>query len=223
MQGLFQAYFKKIGMEYLPGGVESGFTKVDRDHYDSRLLHLKGKRSVRCMQVELSNKSLNTGDVFILDLGLKLYIWNGPAASRAEKVKGTEMIIRIKDAERGGKAEMIIMDDEPDNAEFWDALGGQIEVTDPGEEDEKADKASAEAITLYIVSDKDGTLRFEEVDKDDKGLLQRDMLVEDDVALLDVESEIFVWIGKGASKAEKKEGMIRAQTYLVEAEKVRHT
>jgi hypothetical protein len=129
------------------------------------------------------------------------------------------MIIRIKDSERGGKAEMVIMDDDPDNAEFWEALGGQIEVTDPGEEDEKADKATADALTLFIVSDKDGTLRFEEVDKNEKGQLEKSMLPEDDVALLDADSEIFVWIGRKASKAEKKEGMVRAQTYLVEAEK----
>ncbi len=30
------------GIEYLPGGVESGFQKVERDVYPTRLLQLKG-------------------------------------------------------------------------------------------------------------------------------------------------------------------------------------
>jgi Gelsolin repeat len=40
--------------------------------------------------------SLNTGDVFILDAGLALYLYNGEGASRAEKLKGVETIARIK-------------------------------------------------------------------------------------------------------------------------------
>ena len=39
----------------VPGGVDSAFRKVDRDHYDARLLHLKGKRNVRVQQVGSQN------------------------------------------------------------------------------------------------------------------------------------------------------------------------
>ena len=39
------------GAQYLAGGVDSAFTAVDRDAYTTRLLHVKGKRNVRVMQV----------------------------------------------------------------------------------------------------------------------------------------------------------------------------
>lgn len=49
----FLSYFPK-GIQYLAGGVETGFKHVDRDKFDTRLLHVKGRRNVRVSQV--SNK-----------------------------------------------------------------------------------------------------------------------------------------------------------------------
>lgn len=36
---------------YLEGGVDTGFKKVEKDKYDPRLLHVKGRRNVRVWQV----------------------------------------------------------------------------------------------------------------------------------------------------------------------------
>ena len=55
----FMQCFKKV--EYLKGGVASGFKHVKRDVYEPRLLHVKGKRSVRVSEVPMSAKSLNSG------------------------------------------------------------------------------------------------------------------------------------------------------------------
>jgi hypothetical protein len=52
----------------------------------------------------LKADSLNDGDVFILDAGLKLYQWNGAGASRQEKSKGLDVARKIKDEERSGRA-----------------------------------------------------------------------------------------------------------------------
>jgi Gelsolin repeat len=52
---------------------------------------VQGKRTVRVRAVAVSTDSLNTGDVFILDLGLTIYIYNGPLANKYEKVKGLEV------------------------------------------------------------------------------------------------------------------------------------
>lgn len=38
-------------MEYVPGGVDSGFTKMEKDVFRTRLLHVKGKRVVRVSEV----------------------------------------------------------------------------------------------------------------------------------------------------------------------------
>ncbi|CAN0076049.1 unnamed protein product, partial [Discosporangium mesarthrocarpum] len=118
------------GIEYLPGGVASGFVTVEGDEYRTRLLLVKGKRVVRVSEVPCSADSLNTGDVFILDAGLQLYMWSGALANTYEKSKGVQTMQRIKDDERGGRASIIFVEEDPENAGFWEPLGGYMETSD---------------------------------------------------------------------------------------------
>ena len=89
--------------------METGFKKVEKDKYEPRLLQVKGRRNIRVMPVRLAWESMNSGDVFILDLGLTIYVWNGKEASRLEKIKGLDVARRIKDEERGGRAAIEVM------------------------------------------------------------------------------------------------------------------
>ncbi len=74
-QTLFSSYFRSSGgIQYLSGGVASGFNHVERDVYEPALLHIKGKRNTRTKEVPVSVASLNEGDAFILDLGMKLFL-----------------------------------------------------------------------------------------------------------------------------------------------------
>ena len=118
----------KNGVRYLDGGVDSAFTKVDRDAHDVRLLHVKGNRSVRVMSAQLCIESLNGGDVFILDLGKKLIQFNGCGASRRERSKALDVLLAIKDEERGGKCEVLAIDENDGRDvdgvdDFFQALG----------------------------------------------------------------------------------------------------
>ena len=84
---------------------------------------------------------VHDGDVFILDAGLKLYQWNGTGANKFEKAKALEVIVRIKDDERGGRAEINVIDaanPSTDKPEFWAALGGKgaVRSADQGGSDE---------------------------------------------------------------------------------------
>ncbi len=102
---LFLSYFKAFGgIHYLPGGVSSGFRHVEHDQHPTRLLHLKGKRTVRCNEVPVALSSLNNGDVFILDKGLTIYLFFGANANRHERAKGIEVASRLNDDERGSRA-----------------------------------------------------------------------------------------------------------------------
>ncbi|CAM9773741.1 unnamed protein product [Ectocarpus sp. 12 AP-2014] len=47
-----------------------------------------------------------------------------------EKSKGVQSMQRIKDTDRAGRATMTFLDDDPENAEFWDTLGGYTESGD---------------------------------------------------------------------------------------------
>lgn len=40
-----------------------------------------------CVQVEMSWKSFNKGDVFLLDLGSLIIQWNGPKSNRMERLR----------------------------------------------------------------------------------------------------------------------------------------
>lgn len=82
--------------------MESGFVHVEPKTYEKQLFIVKGKRYPRVWNKELKNDSLNEGDVFILDLGMKLYFWPGDNCNVNEKVKGMEILFNIKNAERGG-------------------------------------------------------------------------------------------------------------------------
>ncbi len=82
---------------------------MEKDKYEPRLLHIKGRRNIRVQQTKLAWGSMNHGDVFILDLGLKLYLWNGSEAGRMEKMKGLEAAVQIRDEERGGRAKLEII------------------------------------------------------------------------------------------------------------------
>lgn len=49
--------------------MESGFRRAQGSGTVQRLYQIKGKRNIRAKEVELSWKSFNKGDCFILDLG----------------------------------------------------------------------------------------------------------------------------------------------------------
>jgi hypothetical protein len=87
---LFLGYFNNT-IRILDGGVDTGFRAVEPTKYQARLLHLKGKKKVRVTQVDMSHKSLNSGDVFILDAGLDIYQWNGKKAGPQEKARGAQL------------------------------------------------------------------------------------------------------------------------------------
>lgn len=210
---VFLSYFKNTGVEYLPGGVDSGFRHVDRDAYETRLLHVKGSRTVRVNEVPCSNASLNTGDVFILDMGLQLFLYNGEHANRQEKAKGIDVIRKIKNDERGAKASITVINEDPNNQTFWGALGGQITVTNPGEDDDAADASAEASLAMYRISDASGAVEFTLVEE---GSLHRENLDTNDVFLVDTGSQVFVWTGRGSTLNEKKEGMIRAVQYLAD-------
>jgi len=202
----FLQCFKSV--QYLKGGVASGFYKVERGVHETLLLQLKGKRIVRVTPVALGASSLNSGDVFILVMSDVLIQWNGSSSNKKEKSKALEVTKGIKDDERGGKATIKVMDEGSETDEFWTGLGGKGSIK-PATSDEDAELSKSPP-KLIQVSDAGGSLVKTEVAT---GELSKSMLNTSDVYLLDVGSEIFCWIGKGASADERKGGMKIAMDY----------
>lgn len=210
---LFLSYFKKTGLEYLKGGVASGFNKVERDSYETRLFQVKGKRTVRVTEVPLSNKSLTCDDVYVLDAGLELYVFNGKTANRMEKAKGLEFVRKICNEERGARAQITFIDEEPRNEAFWKALGGYTEVTREAGSDEAHERIAKKSTRLVRVSDSTNELSITD-ETPSSGVLTKDLLKTDDVFIVDAGDTVHVWVGKGASDAERKNAIICATKYL---------
>ncbi|XP_065059180.1 advillin-like [Rhopilema esculentum] len=203
------------GVQYLEGGIDSGFKKVDRDAYVKKLLHVKGKRNVRVQQVELSYKSLNHGDVFVLDDGKTIYCWNGKESSKKERIKGTEVARKIRDEERGGKAKIVVIDSGRDpEGKFFDVLGskGPIASADEAGDDAEFEKKTQVQVKLYRVSDASGKLEIKETGKFP---FTKDDLDPSDCFIVDAGSSgVFAWIGKGCTTQEKKEAMNNAMEFI---------
>lgn len=214
---LFLSYFKESGgVRLLTGGMESGFNHVKPTEYKPRLLHLKGKKNIRVTEVPIEMKSLNSGDVFVLDAGLHIYQWQGKKAGMNEKARAGQLCRSIDD-ERGGKPEVHVSrqgeSDEKDFFSFFkDASEGKV-AEDTGD-DEAWEKDSAKS--LWQLSDASGKLEFKEVAKK---TVRLNMLVDTDVMIFDVGCEVFAWVGKGASASEKKEAMNYASKYLTQAKR----
>lgn len=202
----FQSLFPAV--QYLAGGVATGFKHVDKDAFTTRLLQVKGRRNIRVNQVEMSPKSMNTGDCFVLDAGRLIFQWNGSESSSAERMKTLEITRKIRDEERSGQAVIHVLEDGKSDAAteklFWEKMGCAktvIRNSASGISDEEFSRKGADAVFLYHVSDASGKLAITPVTARP---LTKDMLNSSDCYVLDVVgSNLFAWVGKGATNNEK--------------------
>uniref|UniRef100_A0AAX7SJ14 HP domain-containing protein n=1 Tax=Astatotilapia calliptera TaxID=8154 RepID=A0AAX7SJ14_ASTCA len=214
----FKGYFKQ-GIIYKKGGVASGMRHTETNTYDvKRLLHVKGKKRVIAKEVEMSWKSFNLSDVFLLDLGKNIIQWNGPKSNRQERLKGMLLAQDIRDRERGGRAEIRVVEGEAESSSpqamelMTETLGERTVALKDGPPDEAVDQEQKGQLTLYQISDADGQMRVTEVAT--RPLVQ-DLLNHDDSYILDQGGvKIFVWKGKKANKEERQAAMTRALDFI---------
>jgi len=208
---MFLTYFNNQ-IKLLDGGVETGFKHVEPEKYNPRLLWLKGKKKVRVTQVDLKRESLNGGDVFVLDGGLKIWQFNGSKAGPMEKMKGAQLCRALDDERKGKPTVTVLEESNADDAEFWKHLGGKgaIKSAAEGGNDDEEEKKGVKK--LFRLSDASGKLEFTEVGSG--ASVKRNLLDSNDVFILDTGAEVFAWIGKGASPDEKAKALQFAQDYL---------
>lgn len=92
---LFRSYFPK-GIIYKEGGVESGFTKINQFNYDNYVPLLYKIHNNSVIQMPLDLCSITDNDVFILDTGLVVYIYEGELSSYKERYLAQFTAINIK-------------------------------------------------------------------------------------------------------------------------------
>ncbi|CAI5721964.1 unnamed protein product [Hyaloperonospora brassicae] len=219
---LFLSYFKTTGLQYLAGGVASGFNEVKRDEYTNRLYRIKGSRTVRVEQVPLQSSSLSVDDAYVLDAGLELFVFAGKEVNRVEKAKALEFVCKTREA-RGGRASVQFIEEDPRNEAFWAALGGFTTVTRSRESDEHHESAVKKNTSVLRVSESTGDdLQVDDITPS-SGVLTKDLLKTEDVFVIDTGNEVFTWVGKGASGSERKSALTVAEHYLKKEGRPVHT
>uniref|UniRef100_A0A8B9JMM6 Advillin n=1 Tax=Astyanax mexicanus TaxID=7994 RepID=A0A8B9JMM6_ASTMX len=194
----FCGYFKQ-GIIYKKGGVASGMRHVETNSSDVQRL-LRGNKIWN---------SFNLGDVFLLDIGKTIIQWNGPDSNRQERMKGMLLAKDIRDRERGGRAEIGVIegDAEKNSPLLMEALTSII-----GERPAKLPSGTSDDQADQHVSDADGEMKVMEVAT--RPLVQ-DLLNHDDCYILDQGGvKLFVWKGKRANKAERQAAMSRALEFI---------
>ncbi|XP_071808772.1 gelsolin-like protein 2 [Asterias amurensis] len=206
---MFLSYFQTLNL--MNGGADTGFRHVKPEEYQPRLLHFSGTRkSIVTKERPLSKFSLKSDDVFILDLGLEIYQWNGKGANKDEKFKAVQYLQQLK-SDRGGKPKVETLDegDVSSTHKFYSSLSEE----DLSEGAEQADDSFTPAI--FRVSDETGQLEMSLVSE---GKLSKSFLSSKDVFLVDDGKQLFAWIGQAASTAERKNAMSYAHNYLMKTQ-----
>ncbi|ORY67232.1 gelsolin [Pseudomassariella vexata] len=218
----FVALFPRISI--LSGGVRSGFTHVDVDEKPEEHVMLlrifkhpsAGRAdSIMVHEVEPTWQSLDDGDVFVLEKGDKIWQWQGKNCSPMEKAKAAQVVHDMTLAKHVDVE--VVSQTESRSRALVNLLGGQdaeqtsFEAPRPVGSSRKADGQSRPR-RLYRLSDASGQMTFDIV-KDGEPTSKSDLRGED-VFLLDTGSDIWVWVGLNASKAEKSTWIKVAQMYI---------
>lgn len=215
----FSALFPRL--KILRGGVRSGFNHVETNeepqHTDTLLRVFKhprssGRDAVLVHEVEPTWQSLDESDVFVLDKGDKIFVWQGKNCSPMEKLKAAQVVNDLTIAKHSDVE--VLSQNEARSKVIVDHLGGQdLEYGTRFECARSISPATERDVKkLLRLSDASGGLTFDLV-KEGNGIGRED-LDSNDIFLLDVGKSIWVWEGKGASQAEKASWLKVAQRYL---------
>ncbi|KAK0713394.1 hypothetical protein B0T26DRAFT_832921 [Lasiosphaeria miniovina] len=251
----FVALFPRLTVRR--GGVASGFHHVDalslkdKKGDGERLVLLRVFRhppaaavagrggpgsAVVVHEVEPTWRSLDEGDVFILDQGNHVSVWQGRRCSPIEKAKAAQIVHDMTDGRRVKVNVEVLSQTESRARAVLKALGASdddIAAAADAFHAPRPMRTSAAATAplaagsepprkrsrkLFRLSDASGQLEFRLVGDDgvEGGeTISREDLVGDDVFLLDDAGKtIWVWEGSRASTAEKAMWLRVAQAYV---------
>jgi len=203
-----QLFAKQGGIRILKGGHDTGFNHVEINagvKYQPRLLHIQGNsaRDMRVTEVELQASNLNSSDCFILDLGLDVYQFNGRMSKPIERNRASQVSNSIQ-VERPRSKLHVFEEGDSDAAPFWKYFGGPQPIAKEGAVQLKTRAIAAD---LYEMNVHHGKSHFS---KAGTGFISRSQLKSNQIFILDIGDEVFVWVGQSAPSQERKYALQRA-------------
>ncbi|KAI9150132.1 Severin [Paramyrothecium foliicola] len=217
----FLALFPRISIR--SGGVSSGFRHVEEETKPEvttllRVFKNPSTSGVVVHEVEPTWQSLDDGDVFILDKGDKIWVWQGRSCSPMEKGKAAQVVHDMTLAKHVDVE--VLAQSESRSRRVVDLLGGDestpregFQHRRPVESSSGRSSAARRSRQLFRLSDASGQLAFDKIGDGDR--ITRDLLDSSDVFLLDDAGKaVWVWEGQGASRAERAKWLQVAQMYV---------
>jgi gelsolin len=202
-------------LRVLKGGVRSGFRHVEQEDEKEdiktllRVFKPASAKGIVVHEVQPTSQSLDEDDVFVLDTGVKIWVWQGKKCSPMEKAKAAQIVHDMTLAKHVNVE--VLSQLESRSVVFADMLGGQ------GERDFQCPKPMSSESTsrptrLFRLSDASGQLSFDLVK--DGHPIRRSDFNSNDVFIFDTGKAVWVWKGLGASQAEKAMWIKVAQMYV---------
>ncbi|KAJ5124537.1 uncharacterized protein N7515_008362 [Penicillium bovifimosum] len=218
----FLALFRHYAVR--SGGVRSGFRHVEPKEKEEVMTLLRVFKhagisradSLIVCEVEAKWESLDENDVFVLDQGNKIWVWQGRKCSPMEKAKAAQVVNDLTLAKHVDVE--VISQLEGRSRIFVDLLGGKdhagstLEAPRPGRFAKSGPDERARSRKLFRLSDAEGELSFELVK--DGQRVDRDDFDGNDVFLFDTGNRLWVWQGSRASAGEKAMWLKVAQSYV---------
>jgi gelsolin len=222
---LFLSYFGRSHITYKEGGFGTGFRHVGPEKYEPRLFmvrsfHDSHHKSTRAFQVPLKARNMNHGNVFVLDAGLKVYMYQGEQSSLLERNKAGLLQGSIVEG-RTGKSHKALPD-----GDFWALLGGSdkdvraanakdLFLPDAAKHISAADlrkEMEIDGSMLFQLHDQNGKYTFTKVAEG--GGIKKSMLHSHEVFLLVTSAVLWIYVGKSTTRAEKANCMHIADYFL---------
>lgn len=219
----FLALFPRISIR--ADGTRSGFRHVEEEVREETLTLLRvfknpaaGVNGVVVYEVEPTWKSLDDTDVFVLDVGDKIWVWQGKDCSPMEKGKAAQVVHDMTVAKHSEVE--VLSQTESRSRRVVDLLGGDDETPRDGFRSQRpfVSRSKPHAVDqqpkkLYRLSDASGQLSFSLVKEAER--ISHGELDSNDVFLVDDGGRaIWVWEGRGASATERKRWFQIAQAYV---------
>eukprot|EP01126_Amoeba_proteus_P015109 TRINITY_DN1671_c0_g1_i1.p1 TRINITY_DN1671_c0_g1~~TRINITY_DN1671_c0_g1_i1.p1 ORF type:complete len:730 (-),score=131.86 TRINITY_DN1671_c0_g1_i1:633-2822(-) len=208
----FKSLFN-INLQYVKSSTLQTQVNVKDESHTTKLYHIKGKKDIRVKQVPVSYRSMNTGDVYILDCDNVLYQWIGKKCNRMEKGKPLDLTTRMRDERMNRfKARVVQLEEDEETTEFWAALGGKGPISQITEDDEEWERKPFmdHHIYRFNVGSRPTDYTVEEIPTDDAPFATS-LIDPAFTYIFDFNLAMFVWYGRSSAFRSKANGIAEAK------------
>ncbi|CAF0908368.1 unnamed protein product, partial [Didymodactylos carnosus] len=177
---------------------ETGFWVVRDVEHPTRFYRITGTQKLHLELVPVAVSSLDPRHVFYLDIGPKLYVWNGKKCNYITRNKARLFVEKVNKSERKTLSELIQINQGEEPAQFWRDLGGlptNFQITNHVPED-----FTPERSILYKVDLGQEFIELPQVELEYGGILKKELLHTRNIYILDCFTELFIWIGKKSAR-----------------------